>query len=116
MSNVAWIKSESGGIKPVMIFDKGLLPKVERFIARRDLQNAFDPPTRCVIPEYDGFLNAPIERVFSPKGYSNIVLGLLSVVSGWHFLRPKRYLYYATNEGLRLIAEHGDPHKAYASL
>lgn len=115
-NNLVVVRTASGGLAPRIRIDPDILPKVQEFLAR-DLSEFQACQIKCVMAEYDVSQSAPIVRRWYKNGYDSFFGGLLSVLTGWHFIRGRyRPLYRANSRGLRLIAEHADPHKAYASL
>jgi hypothetical protein len=117
MSNFAYVRGESGGTSSAIVFEKAVYEKVEKFLARESFKIDSDP-VRCVTPMYDLEQSEPIVRLSLIKGYRTAWGALFMLFSGLHFIfgYPRRTVYRANSEGLRLIAELGSPEKAYASL
>ncbi len=115
-SNLAWVRTPNGGSAPAVAIDRQTFAKVEKYLAR-DADVFRRNPTRCVIPEFDHVQEKPLVLQHINFGYPSLSEAVISVLSGWHFLRnafgPK--LYRANSTGLRLVATHGSPSKAYAA-
>jgi len=115
-NNLVVVNTASGGIAPRIRIEASIQAKLDRFLAR-DLNEFRVNRVKCVIAEYDVSQSEPIVRQLYKNGYDSFLGAMLAFLTGWHFIRRiNRPLYWANSEGLRLIAEYGDPHKAYASL
>lgn len=115
-NNLVVVRTASGGIAPRIRINPDVLCGVRDFLAQDFLEFLSDQ-RKCVIAEFDVSQSIPITRTLYKNGYSSFWSGLLSVVTGRHFIRGRyRPLYRANSEGLRLIRDHGDPHRAFASL
>lgn len=115
-NNVGFVKTKNGGTAFAVIIEKEVFEKVEKFLARGE-KDFHRNPKRCVIPAYDSAQTVPLRRSADSYGYDSLPGAMVSVMTGWHFIKPfVRPLYYANSEGLRLIAKFGSPRKAYNSL
>lgn len=115
-NNLVIVRTASGGVAPRIFIDPSVRKKVDKFLAR-DEREFHDNPAKCVIPEYDRVQSAPLVKRRDLYGYDSWIGTLFATLSGWHFVKHHfRPLYRANSEGLRLIAEYGCPHRAYASL
>jgi hypothetical protein len=115
-NNLTWVETPTGGSAPALVIDRKTFEKVQKFIAqsRREFHHN---PTKCVIPEFDHAQTVPLVIERTNFGYDSLLVAIASVLSGWHFIRRhfQPTLYRANSVGLRLIAKHGSPAKAYAS-
>jgi hypothetical protein len=115
-SNLTWKELPNGASAACIVIRRDIYGKVEKFLAR-DLREAHDNPRRCVRPEYNHVQSEPIVKSRDPYGYDTLPQLIFAVLTGWYWMKDYfRPVYYANSEGLRLIAEYGCPHKAYASL
>ncbi len=115
-NNTVTVLTPTGGIAPAIRIDPGVRAKVERFLAR-NLDEFRVNRSKCVIAEHDVSQLTPIVRQLYKNSYGSFLGAILSLLTGWHFIRCRyRPLYWANSDGLRLIAKYGDPHRAYAAL
>jgi hypothetical protein len=115
-NNLIWKDMPNGASAPHILIRRDIHAKVRRFLAR-DLRDAHDNPSRCVLPEYDLVQSDPIVKRRDPYGYDTLPQLIFAVLTGWYWMKDYfQPVYYANTEGLELIAEYGCPHKAYASL
>jgi len=115
-NNLVLVRTANGGIAPSVAVDKSVYKVVEKFLAR-DLYEFRQNPSRCVIAEFDYAQSVPLVRQSVAMGYRTLLETVIAVVTGCHFTRPVYHsLFWANSEGLRLIARHGSPRKAFSSL
>lgn len=117
-NNLVFVSTASGGTAPAIAIEPSVLVRVKEFLAH-DIAEFRTNPTRCVIPEFDYAQSEPIVRQSITFGYDTFFGAFLAVITGWYFVQRYFFqpsLYWANSEGLRLIALHGSPRKAYDSL
>jgi hypothetical protein len=117
MSNRIFVRTERGGTASALVIEQPVFEKVEKLLSW-DMREFHRDPSKLVMPMYDHVQSQPIVKTSQTFGYKTPWGAALALFTGWHFLcgYPKKTLYMANSEGLRLIAEHGCPSRAYASL
>lgn len=117
--NLGVIKTPNGGSAWVIALEPDVFAKMGQFIADDEMHHRKDK-TKCVIPTFDRLQSVPLIRSHL-SGYKTALGCVLSHFTGWHFIWKRllphiRPYYYANSEGMRLIAQYGDPHKAFAAM
>jgi len=115
-NNLVFVSMASSCISPRISIDASIRKRIDKFLARNE-REFHENPSKCVLPVYDVEQSQPIIKTSDRYGYDTLFEAIVSLLSGWHFVKHYfRPLYRANSEGLRRIAECGCPHKAFASL
>lgn len=110
-NNLVFVRTRAGGIAPALAIDASVYGAVNGRIAR-NLNDLASAPSKCIIAEFDSAQAVPIVRRSVKVGSPTILGAIAGLFTG---RTGRRWVYWATSEGLRQIAVHGSPERAFAA-
>lgn len=111
MTNLKCIRTSSGGIAPALAIDKPIYEAIKGHLAK-NLDELRADGSKCVIAEFDTVQSVPIVRKSVKVGSRTLGSAIVGFFTGRSM---RRWVYWANGEGLRLIAHHGSPARAFAA-